>query len=109
HRARALLRELLVARVPAVGRAVPLDLYAEPLVLVQSPNDLVQNREREVLQGGLVPGEVELLFELQLVALDDDLLVGRATPRLRRAGHVGAAIDLVGDLVLVAIGTEKRL
>ena len=56
----------------------------------------------------LFEGEQDLLAELELVLLDDDLLVDRATPVLDRSRDVGAAVERVGDAVVVAVRRDRE-
>ena len=86
---------------------MPLDLYAEALVVVQGLHDFIENRERDFLKDGLVPGEVELFLQFELVPLNDNLLVGRAPPVVHRASRVGTAIDVVRNSVVVTVRTVK--
>jgi len=79
------LREDLVVLLPALGGGVPFDLDLEALVVAQQLGHVVEDGEGGGLEDGLVREELDLLFHLQLVRLEDHLADG--DHRTGRAGR----------------------
>src|SRR5581483_3576452 len=100
-----LLGECLVVIVSTGGVRVTLDLYAKVLVVVQGARDVVESGKGRVFELGLIPSEIELLFQLELVALDDEIRVSGAAPIVRVAAHRGATVHTVRNSVPIGVGT----
>src|SRR5450631_709427 len=104
HGLRPALGELHVVIVLAARVGVPLDPHRHGGARLQNGGDLVEQREAAGLDGRLVGVEEDLLFELDLLLGDHDVLVLlRAAVVVGRARIVGALVSGVEHAVLVVV------
>ena len=84
------------------------DLDPEALVVLQRLGHVVEERARDGLDHRAVPGELDLLLQLQLVGLHDHLFVDGAAHVRGRTRHIGTGVGVIGHSVLVAVADGRR-
>src|SRR3954469_11269937 len=99
----ATIRERLVVVVRSFRGGMPLDGDAEALVVLQRLRYLIEGRVRDGFDDAVIPRELDLLFQLELVRFDDDLLVDGATVIRGRPADVGARGHVVRNTIPIRV------